>query len=102
MLSGFLKLKNHDCVTATDGRNGLELLRQTEFDATILDIAMPEFSGYDVIESLANGGIIKQKIIVLTAVPLSSDQMSYLLKKGVKMILKKPVEPDILMKALTS
>jgi DNA-binding response OmpR family regulator len=35
-----------------DGRQGLERIKREKFDLVMLDLATPEFSGYDVIKSL--------------------------------------------------
>ena len=52
MFSKLAKIKGHDCVIANDGRTGLSLLENRTFDAIVLDLAMPEFSGFDVVNSL--------------------------------------------------
>lgn len=103
MLKQFLELKGHQCVTVADGYNGLELIRKQKFDVIVLDLAMPEFSGFDVVNELSGTGEIKnQNIIVLTAVAVSKDQINQLLKAGVKSFLKKPVSPEALLTTITS
>ena len=56
MLCSYLELKGHECVPANDGRNGLQLLENENFDIVTLDIAMPEFSGFDVMDTLNKDG----------------------------------------------
>jgi two-component system, OmpR family, response regulator len=103
MLKKFLEIKGHDCTISSDGRNSLDLMMRQKFDVVIMDLAMPEFSGYDVINELEKTGKIKDhNIIVLTASAITNDQISMLLKQGVKSCLKKPVTPDLLLKTLTS
>jgi len=98
MLSSYLTLKCHECIVANDGKNGLALLEREVFDVTILDIAMPEFCGFDVLKQLNHDEkIIDQNIIVLTAISLSDDDILLLRKYGVKQILTKPVNPKILL-----
>jgi len=101
MFSKLAKIKGHDCVIANDGRTGLSLLENGTFDATVLDLAMPEFSGFDVVNSLEkNGKIDKQKILVLTASSVSDDEIENLKKQGVKAFLKKPVKMNALLDVL--
>ena len=103
MLSQFLKLKGHECTVSNDGRNGLQLIKQNHHDVVILDLAMPEFSGFDIIDGITqNGKINDQTIIVLTASSISKEQEEQLIAKGVKSCLRKPVSPDVLLKTLAS
>ncbi len=101
MFSKLLKMEGHDVVIANGGRAGLALLDNDVFDATILDISMPEFSGIDVVEALNKSGRIKeQKILILTASSGSNDELNELKTKGVKEVLKKPIQLDTLVAAL--
>ena len=101
MLAKLAKIKGHDCVIANDGRTGLSLLENGTFDVAILDLAMPEFSGIDVVNSLVkNGKMDKQKILVLTASSVSDDDIENLKKQGVKAFLKKPVKMAALLDVL--
>lgn len=103
MLKKFLEIKGHNCTISNSGRNSLDLMMNQTFDATILDLAMPEFSGYDIINELEKTGKINEhNIIVLTASFITNDQINALLKQGVRSCLKKPVTPDLLLKTLTS
>jgi len=68
MIAQYLRLKGHDCIVADNGKDGLAQILSNNYDVALLDLAMPEFSGYDVIESLETTGKLKeQKLIVLTA-----------------------------------
>jgi len=101
MFAKLAKIKGHDCVIANDGRTGLSLLENGIYDVAILDLAMPEFSGIDVVNSLKkNGKMDKQKILVLTASSISDDEIENLKKLGVKAILKKPVKMSALLTVL--
>ena len=103
MLKKFLTIKGYDCTVSTNGRNALDVLIREKFDAVILDLAMPEFSGYDIINELEKNGKIKeQNIIVLTASAITTEQMNSLQVQGVKSCLKKPVTPDVLLKVISS
>ena len=49
MLTTFLHLKGHECIAANDGKSGIEILKNENFDAVLLDLAMPEFSNLLVV-----------------------------------------------------
>ena len=95
VLKQVLEIDGHECAVASSGRNGLSIIRQQKFDAIFMDLAMPDFSGMDVIDSLVESGEIKeQKIIVLTASAIHDELEGDLVKKGVHMLLRKPIGID--------
>ena len=100
-LKQVLEIEGHECIVTGNGRNGLTMMRQQKFDGVFLDLAMPEFSGIDVIDSLEQSGEIKeQKIIVLTASSMSDELEEDLIKKGILMMLRKPIGLDEIKEAL--
>jgi len=101
MLEQMLKLEDYEVIATNGGRNGLTLIENSNFDAIILDLSMPEFSGLDIIDSLEKSGKINDvKIIVMTASVITDGELDDLIKRGVRTCLKKPVEPDILINIL--
>jgi len=101
LFSKLLGLKDHEVVIANGGRAGLVLLDNEEFDAVILDISMPEFSGIDVLDALNKSGRLKEhNIIVLTASSQSQEELDKLKDKGAKVVLKKPIQLDSLVATL--
>lgn len=101
MMSKYLTIKGHDCTVANDGRNGLTLIEKEKFDVVLLDIAMPDFTGFDVIDSLAAKGKLKdQKIIFFTATSVKGEQIDEYLKKGVHSVLRKPIQLETLLKVI--
>jgi len=59
-------------LTAHDGKQALEILRQARPDALILDLAMPEMDGLAVLEAMAREGLDCVRVLVLTAMDLHS------------------------------
>jgi two-component system, OmpR family, response regulator len=75
-------------------KRGLRTVKEQKFDLILLDLAMPEFSGVDVVNSLEKEGILStNNVVIFTA---SSDPIIIddLKKSGVKEILKKPISID--------
>ena len=102
MMSRYLTIKGHDCTVSNDGRNGLSLIENLKFDVVLLDIAMPEFSGFDLIDALEKKGKLKeQKIIFFTASSVKNEQIEEYLKKGVHSCIRKPVQLETLLKAIS-
>lgn len=99
MLSKYLSLKGHTCIVVNDGRSGLSMMENHQaFDVVLLDLAMPEFTGRDIVDELHKSGKIKnQNIVTLTASSISYIEESVLKSKGVRSCLKKPIDPDTLL-----
>lgn len=101
MFSRLATMKGHEVTVINSGKNGLSVLENQIFDATILDVSMSEFSGIDVVDALNKSGRIKeQKIVILTASSSGDDVMNSLLEKGVKQCLKKPMQIHELLTVL--
>ncbi len=91
--------KGHDFTQAGNGKEGVKLIEEQNFDAILLDLAMPEFSGLDVIESLKENNRLKeQKIILFTASSATDKEIDKLLQyDGVKSCIRKPVDIHVLI-----
>jgi DNA-binding response OmpR family regulator len=98
MLTTFLGLKNHKCTVANDGKQGLALIQENHYDVVLLDLAMPEFDGYAVIESLESQDMLKNnKIIVFTASTITQEGLDELVNRGVSSYILKPIDIDLLL-----
>jgi len=96
-----LESEGHDFVSVNDGRSGLKLMEENTYGAVLLDVAMPGFSGKDVINALVQNGIIKkQPIILFTASSISDSEIDGMIKQGVYSCLRKPMEIDTLLELL--
>ena len=102
LLCEYLTNKGNQCVAMYDGRNGLESLKNNEYDMTLMELNLPELDGYDIINTLEKTGRMnRQNIVILTATnSLSEDEITDLKKQGVKLFLQKPIEIDMILKDL--
>jgi DNA-binding response OmpR family regulator len=88
----------HEYTGVTEGRKGLEEIRNGNYDLVLLDLSMPEFSGIDVIDALDKDGLMnKQKIVIFTASSATEKEYGPLLEKGAHSIIKKPLDVDLLV-----
>lgn len=98
MLTTFLELKNHKCIVANDGKQGLALIQENKHDVVLLDLAMPEFDGYAIIKALESKDMLKNnKIIVFTASTITQDELDKLVSRGVNSYILKPIDIDLLL-----
>ena len=102
LLNTVITSKGHNFTQAGNGKDGVKLIEEQHFDAILLDLAMPEFSGMDVVESLKKSNILKdQKIIIFTASSATDKEISELLQnEGVSFCIRKPVDIKFLIKKI--
>ena len=98
MLTTFLELKEQSCTVANDGKEGLEMIKENNYDVILLDLAMPEFDGYAVIKDLEDNDLLKDhKIIVFTASTITQEELDKLVERGVNSYILKPIDIDTLL-----
>ncbi len=68
----------------------LERIRKENFDLILLDLSIPEFSGWDVIKSLKQDGLLESKNIVIFTATSDQPMLKELRDFGVKELFKKP------------
>jgi len=102
-LSKYLALENFEVVTSNNGHNGLNLIKTGIYDKILLDLAMPEFSGIDLLEALNQQDKSKmEKIILFTATSMPTEERKHLADFGIHSYLKKPIKMPELVKILNS
>lgn len=88
----FLENNGHEYKTVVDGKKGLQLIRENHYDIILLDLAMPGFSGIEVISALEKDSSIRnEKIVILSTSRMSEEQMNELREMGVHSSLEKPI-----------
>lgn len=101
LLDTVLNGSGHEFTYVRSGKEGLKLIREKKFDIVLLDIAMPEFSGFDVIDTLVKEGIVSnQKIVLFTASSVLDSEIQELCKKGVHACIRKPIDIDFLLEKI--
>ena len=93
LVDHLLRRRGHDVVVARDGRKALETLDHSSFDLMLLDIQMPEFDGFQVIEAIRRreqtaGGHLP--VVALTAHAMKGDR-DRCLRAGMDDYLTKPI-----------
>jgi DNA-binding response OmpR family regulator len=99
-LSSILKLYDYAMTTCEGGKEGLEVLSNQNFDCILLDLTMPNFSGFDFLEELGHEKISSNIIFTFSAMNLSNQQQDYLTKMGIKKMILKPIGTNELIEIL--
>ena len=94
-LHGLLRLYHYEVDIAQGGREAIELLQRNPYDLLLLDLRMPELSGHDVMQFMAEHRITTMTIVV--SGETSIDDISRALRNGAYDYLKKPYVPEELL-----
>jgi len=89
-----LREAGHDVVVASSGAAGREEAQKRPPDAVILDLGLPDESGYDLARALRRGILPSTSVILLLTANLypERDRADAV---GIDVVLSKPVEPDV-------
>src|SRR5919199_6888779 len=86
--SFYLESINISCKVINQGKEGLATIKKEHFDIVFLDLAMPEFSGYDILKVLKSEDLLKTiNIVIFTASSVSDKDIEEFLASGAKAIL---------------
>jgi DNA-binding response OmpR family regulator len=86
-----------DVDLALTGDEGLKKIAQSQYDLILLDIMLPDMSGWDIYGMIKSK--VKSKYAFLSAIPVSSERMLQLQKEGVTEYIVKPfTKKDLVMK----
>ena len=95
-----LQSKGYEVITAQDGQDALEILKQKTPDLILLDVQMPIMDGYTfVLKKSTDPAIARIPVIVLTSVTKTEPLFK---RHGVKAYLLKPINTKDLLDKIQS
>ena len=101
LLDTVLNNSGHEFSYVNNGKEGLKMIQENSYDLVLLDLFMPGFTGWNVIDSLNNTDLMnKQKIVLFTISSMTDSEIEDLRKKGIHSCIRKPVDMDILLEKL--
>jgi class 3 adenylate cyclase/CheY-like chemotaxis protein len=97
LLADVLSVKGYAVATAASGAEALQAIERDPPDLVLLDVVMPEMSGYDVCRALrANPGTALLPIVLVTALDPTEERVKGL-EAGADDFLSKPIhQPELL------
>jgi CheY-like chemotaxis protein len=97
-LAPLLRARGYDVAVAATGEEALAALRSTHFDCMVVDLGLPDMSGFDLLERLKKElGLYDMPVIVYTASELSSKEETRLRKLSESIIIKDARSPERLL-----
>jgi CheY-like chemotaxis protein len=102
LLVTLLRRRGFRLLEARDGNEALEAMRGGRADLVLMDLMMPDVSGWDVLrERAADPSLRRIPMIVVTAAN-SREVTADLANQGVYAVLGKPFDLDALLMAVTT
>lgn len=99
LISVILEREGFEISTAADGISGLSLIKETKPDLVLLDVMMPEFSGFEVLDALRKDKSSKVRevpVLMITSKSMVED-VDQALELGATGYLVKPFRPEKLV-----
>ena len=103
-ISAVLEHYSYEVITASDGEEGLDKLKEEKPDLMILDLLMPKMDGFSVLKEIQDPRRSKYSnipILILTSVKEDASRRRYELETGLELNVddyaEKPIEPHILV-----
>ncbi|MEW6326130.1 MAG: ATP-binding protein [Thermodesulfobacteriota bacterium] len=90
LLNEVLTDAGHEVITASHGRDGIQLFRNQPFDLVITDLAMPEISGWDVARSV-KGEKPATLVALITGWGLETDDQK-MQECDIDLLIRKPFQ----------
>lgn len=96
LIAAFLKHAGYEVLIANTCEEGLEILKNGQFELVTCDLMMPDMSGYDFLKKLkAEEALSAIPVIIITAAGSATDE-DLLRQLGAAAIVSKPFTGKIL------
>jgi serine phosphatase RsbU (regulator of sigma subunit) len=102
LLSRRLRRDGHTVIVAEHGRAAIDRLGEQPFDLVLLDIMMPELTGYEVLEMMKGDATLQQIPVVMITAATEEESIVRCLLLGADDHLPKPFNPQILRARVAS
>ncbi len=99
-LSELVALSGYQTETASSGGQAISYLQKFSFDVMLLDLNMPDMSGYEVIDFVRNSNV-EIKIVVVSG-ETNYDSITTALRLGAHDFIKKPYAADELLSTISN
>ena len=91
----------HEVLTAKNGQEAIEVARTEMPEIILMDIVMPGMNGYQAKRKLASDEATSHIPVIFVSTRSDETDRIWGLRQGASAYVTKPVEPEILMSAIT-
>lgn len=102
LLKTMLARTNVKILTAVNGQEALDIVRQLRPQVVLLDIQMPILNGLEVLKEIKADPNLKNIAVIMVSAYTSSEDIEQSMNLGASGFIKKPVIMDILLSTVTA
>ncbi|MBR2396382.1 MAG: response regulator [Bacteroidaceae bacterium] len=102
LLKTMLARTNVKILTAVNGQEALDIVRQLRPQVVLLDIQMPILNGLEVLKEIKADPNLKDIAVIMVSAYTSSEDIEQSMNLGASGFIKKPVIMDILLSTVTA
>ena len=102
LLKTMLARTNVKILTAVNGQEALDIVRQLKPNVVLLDIQMPVMNGLEVLKEIKTDPTLKETAVIMVSAYTSSEDIEKSMSLGTSGFIKKPVIMDILLSSVTA
>lgn len=95
LISVILQANNIAVIQVFNGVDGVQAANNRLFDFILLDIQLPDITGFEVIKLIRSAGV-KQPVIAVTSYAMSGDRQ-ILMNSGCDGYIEKPIDPSMIV-----
>lgn len=97
LFTSYLELKGFNVDSLDSGVEVMNKIESNDYDIVLLDMAMPQVSGFEVLVKMNEKQFDMNKVIVLTAADLSDEEKEKIKSFQIRAFLEKPAELSTIM-----
>jgi len=102
LLKTMLTRTNVKILTAVNGQDALEIVRQLKPQVVLLDIQMPILNGLEVLKEIKADPTLNDTAVIMVSAYTSSEDIEKSMSLGASGFIKKPVIMDLLLSTVTA
>jgi CheY-like chemotaxis protein len=102
LLKTMLARTNVKILTAVNGQQALDLVRELKPNVVLLDIQMPAMNGMEVLKEIKSDPDLKSTAVIMVSAYTSPEDIEQSMNLGASGFIKKPVIMDILLSTVTA
>lgn len=95
-----IKNFNIEILEAANGASGLTLMQKKPPDIVLLDLNLPDGSGFDILKKIRQDPATSKIPVIITTISNSAADVERSLKEGAQFYLLKPIEPGLLIRRI--
>lgn len=87
--------QHYQIICASNGQSALDILAQSSVDVVLLDIMMPNMSGYEVLKTIRANSATSDLPVILVSAMSDAKDVAQGLEFGANDYLSKPINPEV-------